>query len=304
MKGIKTIVILIAIGLVVGAVFAFQNFMNEESTEFGSWGQQIIFEFEDGSSEPLGGSLLSFIHEGKTVVGITYILSAKATGTGYNAIEIDLSNYVVSWIFTAGTTGGLCTWQDSAGSGGQTDEFIIKTIDVNSQWDDILNIGHSADSLIAPLGYGFYTFNIKPAGSIRYRADGEIWVDVPLPSKMSADVEVKDDRTLVVDFDQGSYYESETDDAWMWDLEYIGDDWTEITFTQEQIDCCTSDTPVDVFSSIDSYWDFVFEDGTWKNFWYNQADPSMNGGTLQHIQPGIVYFIHVTQDCTLIINKC
>jgi len=90
--------------------------------------------------------------------------------------------------------------------------------------------------------------------------------------------------------------------SWTWELSASGDGWNTISFTQSQIDTCASDSPLDVLESIDSYWDFVFEDGTWKNYWYNQDNPSMNGGTLQHIQPDIDYLIHVTQDCTLTIG--
>jgi len=86
---------------------------------------------------------------------------------------------------------------------------------------------------------------------------------------------------------------------WEWQLT---EGWNQITFTQAQIDACDSDSPPDVLVSIDPYWDFIFEDGTRKNFWWNQEDPSMDGGTLQNIKPNILYHINVTQDCVLIIS--
>ena len=86
---------------------------------------------------------------------------------------------------------------------------------------------------------------------------------------------------------------------WTWELMIGEDGWNEVTFTQEQIDCCSSDSPVDVLSSISDYWSYVFEDGTYTNYHNGHA-----GNSLHHIQPGILYFVHVIQDCTLTINKC
>ena len=199
---ITIIAAIVIILIIAGSVLAFQEGLKEEITDFGSWGQQIYFEFEDGSVENFEGSLLSFLHDGKTVTSITYILGAKATGTGYNNIEIDLSNYVLSWMFTPDSGMGACTWQDSVGAGDQKDEFAITTIAVDGQWNEILNIYHTPDQLTQYLTYGLYIFEVRTGGSLRYRADGEAWIDVPLPEDLSANIEIKDDRTITVIFDQ------------------------------------------------------------------------------------------------------
>ena len=77
-----------------------------------------------------------------------------------------------------------------------------------------------------------------------------------------------------------------------WEIELV-EGWNdEVEFTQEQINACASDNPVDVLSSIDAHWDFIFDDEG-QNYWYNQANPSQNGGTLQHILPLENYRIHI-----------
>lgn len=98
--------------------------------------------------------------------------------------------------------------------------------------------------------------------------------------------------------------EDETDDYWTWEL--VGDPYSnnEITFTAEQLACCQNDNPVVVFSSIDPYWDFIYEYATQKNYMYNQENPDHNGGNLQHIEPDMLYYIYITQDCVLKIRKC
>ena len=96
---------------------------------------------------------------------------------------------------------------------------------------------------------------------------------------------------------------TETDaESWTWELLVGGDGWNVITFTQQQISCCASDSPEDVFNSIDAFYDYVFEEETWYNYWNDINNGG--GGTLQHIQPNTIYRISVSQDCTLTINKC
>ncbi len=90
----------------------------------------------------------------------------------------------------------------------------------------------------------------------------------------------------------------ETDESWTWDL-FLGEDrWNEITFTQAQINACDSDSPEDVFASIEPYRVSVFEEGTWINHHFGYL-----GNTLHHILPNTLYHIHVTQDCTLTIGE-
>lgn len=96
-------------------------------------------------------------------------------------------------------------------------------------------------------------------------------------------------------------YGVETSSSWTWDLEA---GWNAIVFAQVQINACSSDNPVDVLTSIDSYWDFIFDhNAPSNNYWYNQPNPNSNGGPLQHLNADTDYDLHVIQDCTLVIEK-
>ena len=60
-----------------------------------------------------------------------------------------------------------------------------------------------------------------------------------------------------------------------------------------------------VLASIDPYYDFVFEVGTWDNFWWNQEDENLNGGTLDIIELDGWYYIHMTESARFYIdNNC
>lgn len=94
---------------------------------------------------------------------------------------------------------------------------------------------------------------------------------------------------------------TETDaESWTWELLASGTGRTMITFTQQQISCCDSDSPEDVFESITGYIINVYEDGTW-DVWDIDLPQS---GSLKTVEPGVIYHTKVTQDCTLTINKC
>ena len=101
----------------------------------------------------------------------------------------------------------------------------------------------------------------------------------------------------------GGYYPPGNGGSQFWEW-HLTKEWNVVTFTQFQLICCDSDNPVDVLSSIDSYWHFIFEDVTWDSYWHNIGGEYGEGGTLQHIKPGILYYIEVSANCTLMIQKC
>lgn len=89
--------------------------------------------------------------------------------------------------------------------------------------------------------------------------------------------------------------EEEEAEYWTWE---IAEGWNDVTFTEEQIDDCISDGPEDVFDSISTNIDAVFEDGTWDNW-----RPNEGGNSLSTITPGNIYKIHALESCTLKIEK-
>ena len=174
--------------------------------------------------------------DNKEVVAINYVLSAKASGVGYNDVEIDLSNYVLSWNFRDIDTSTIVyTWEDSAASGDYSFYFADTTISVDNNWYVLLSIRYETDFLAPPIiPYGFYTLEIDPSGSISYSPDGEPDINAVLPSKISVQVEINDDRTLTVDFNQDVLYTTLHE---RYDVDgntnhwFCGDTWRGQTFT-------------------------------------------------------------------------
>jgi hypothetical protein len=97
--------------------------------------------------------------------------------------------------------------------------------------------------------------------------------------------------------------EDEGEEAGTWNL---NEGWNEVIFTQGNLNAVGSDNVEEVFASIDHdcILNYVFEDGTWDNFWFcDDSDPQgSRGGTLQTIHPGVTYHVAVSQDCTLTIT--
>lgn len=78
---------------------------------------------------------------------------------------------------------------------------------------------------------------------------------------------------------------------------HLNQGWNNIVYHQNMLDTFYNKDPVTVLNDIDPYWTFMFEHETLKNYWYNQEDPSQNGGTLQHVQNNVLYYVHVSEDC-------
>jgi len=79
--------------------------------------------------------------------------------------------------------------------------------------------------------------------------------------------------------------------------------WNRIVYHQNQLDTFSNDDPVTVLSSIDPYWGFIFDgENLNDNYWYNQPEEYMNGGSLQHVKDNVLYLVHVIQDCDYTIN--
>ena len=87
--------------------------------------------------------------------------------------------------------------------------------------------------------------------------------------------------------------------GYTWNLK---EGWNDIIFEQKHLDAVGSSHPEDVFKSIDHdcILNYVFEEGTWKNYWFcDENNPGSRGGTLQEIKPGVIYKVKVSQDCIL-----
>lgn len=199
-------IIIIAVGIVIIMLVAVALLMFstsaywEEETGFGAWGQDIILEYVDGETQSLkilaDNPLSSVYLGGREVKGMYYHLSAKAEGTGYSNVELDLSNYNIKYRFRTGNS--------------IIDDYTLDpssstvTVPVNGQWKEIIK-HRSTPNQFAP-GYttvdpGTYTIDVAPTGRIRYNPDGEGWQDAPIPSTITINVEIRDDKSLTITFD-------------------------------------------------------------------------------------------------------
>lgn len=96
----------------------------------------------------------------------------------------------------------------------------------------------------------------------------------------------------------GYFYFQDTDgeNGWTWELK-TGES-TNITITQEMIDCVGSDEIEDIFTSVYEYLTVIYyydetQDDNWRS-WYKYR--TIND--LTAIVPGL-YYVYVSQDCTL-----
>jgi len=81
----------------------------ETETVFGAWGEEIIIEYEDGSTESLKllqmkSEPLKLLYGGKSVNTINYRLTAMADGEGYDEACIKVTNLVFELKIYKGTT--------------------------------------------------------------------------------------------------------------------------------------------------------------------------------------------------------
>lgn len=269
-----------------------------EPAEFGKWGTKITLNYKDGTSDVLTNSLDQlniFQKDDKDIESIQYGLYSKATSNKLQEYKIDASDLIISWII-----GDWSAYQDSAGAGPHKSQFVEKTFPISGEWDTIIEITRDTQSLsLDRFDPGTYTFKLRPQGELRYKpVNGGDWKTTTLPSGVSVQIEIVDDTTFNIDFSEGVDYT--TQEYWTWELYQNKDN--VVSFTQEQINDCNSDSPEDVFASLiadgaGEFW--VFEQSTWLN--WNSAD---SGGTLMEIQPDVDYYVSdLDGDYTLRIPK-
>ncbi len=213
----KQIIIgVIVCGIIIGAVILLW-FLGvgvadkfETETEFGSLGQEIIFEYTDGSLESLKKKVdipvMKMTVNDNEVKGMYYVLSGKASGTGTSNVIVDIGSYkyTIEQRYTSGEY-----VQESVVWPKNFETTTKKTIPVNNVWTQITRIHNSKDMIIRQvLGIdiiGRYTITIIPGGSLRYSLDdGLTWEDGSLPGEISFDCEVTNPQgSIIVSFESG-----------------------------------------------------------------------------------------------------
>lgn len=300
----KIIMVIIVVAIVILAIVAvaytvLSDSIWEDDTDFGNWGQEIILEYADGSSEPLKPlSLFSLMYDGKTLAAIRYRLSAKASGVGYDYAEIDLESYSLQITITGHESPPFVHEFTVNG-------FVTYDIGMNNEWYTITNERIDAD-LFDPNGetlpIGLYTITITPTGSIFYRGfmvGRTGWGDVmpaTLPSIIYFDIDKDSSKTLSVEVENDIGTEHSD---WSWSL--VAAYQTEIHIPQVAISCVGSNVPEVLFASIADNIECVFQyHGSTLLSWC----PGRPHNTLDHIWADVTVYISVYADCMFIIESC
>jgi len=175
--GIITILILVIVVIFI----AFPPDPIPSPTSFGEWGQEIIVEFNDGSTESLNQILrfpLAVRHSGKPVSTITYKLSGRTRNEGQKDVEIDISAFYID-VLTKNSGGTVNTVKiESSG-----DISLLG----DGQWHTIWQSTEKCDvNLFFPysLTDGEYDINWMPSGIIKSSTDGIKWISEDLPGNI------------------------------------------------------------------------------------------------------------------------
>lgn len=170
----------------------------------GEWGQEIIIGYADGNSESLKTVVdnplraLSVNVGGQEVEYIQYLLKGKATGEGYTYVNVDISDYVVTWELKDGST-VVNTWT----SYGSQQPTPIRPLAVDGAWHTMFSVTNVVENIVpSSLAPGFYTLYLVPSGSLSYEKD-ETWITADLPDTISFEVEVVSGGWLEVSFSSG-----------------------------------------------------------------------------------------------------
>ena len=166
----------------------------------GSWGQEIIIEYADGTTGSLKlacDAPLSIWSGDREIRGIHYILNAKAEGIGYSNIAYDVTGFGYTYEATDGSNTN--TWSVSCSGYSLTDR------PVDGQWHQLIRHYTSVDDIILDtFSPGDYTVTVTSSGNIKYSADGEPQVTVTtLPDTISFTLLVKQDKSISVSFSSG-----------------------------------------------------------------------------------------------------
>jgi len=175
---IVAVIVVVIVTLAVVAIALLPPEPVTTPTSFGDWGQELVVEFADGSTESLNQILrfpLAVGYSGKTVSTITYKLSGKTINEGQGDVEIDLSAFYID---------ALTKEQNDTVNTVKIDGSGYASIQDDGQWHTVWQSTVKCDAnLFFPcsLGAGEYDMHWMPKGIITSSTDGIEWITEPLP---------------------------------------------------------------------------------------------------------------------------
>jgi len=176
----------------------------------GSWKEEVIVKYKDGTTDSLmvlGQGPLAVNYGDKEIESVTYTLSAKATGQGYEECEIDMTNVMVDEsIYYNGPNGGRADlqYQKAHGfsetvsvpvNGEKKDLFSVETVVDDPQLSSTY-IGASDEGKYQVI----YTLDsLTATAHVPYRgvtdSSNSAWNNVGLPDGITVSIEVSSDAT-------------------------------------------------------------------------------------------------------------
>jgi len=182
------IVLLLAIGGVVYFMYSGAGASYwETKNEFGTWEEEILIEFEDGSTESLkilqdrqSTPLTWTKYNGQTFVEATYIMKARATGEGYGGVEVDATDLEITGDIEGAIAGQGSNFGTKNGELGE--RFTVAEVSLPI-W--AMAVGMQLED-------GTYQASFDIDGSMRYRGVDPTgnWNSVSLPDDRSFNFQV------------------------------------------------------------------------------------------------------------------
>ena len=180
MKIIPIVLVIILIVVVGGIIFYLESTSAGRETSSGwsssdsagstagQWGTELIATYTDGSTSAL--KILGFNLGGEEVAYITFKLSTRINGTGFNNCSVDLSGFYVS--VELRDIDGLNIWDSSVEYGN------VSTVPLDGEWHYVYEIMVTASDF--DLDPNSYELEFSPTGNIfiqglpdgvRYKSD-------------------------------------------------------------------------------------------------------------------------------------
>ena len=200
-KVVPIIAIVIVVILIVAGIAIYFYYVSgsdnywETKNEFGSWGQEILLEFDDHSVKSVkslaDNEILNVYYAGEKIIGYQYKLKGKASGSGWDSVEVDTNNYVIT-VNSKDDSGNV--YHSHAHSFTAVNSFAV-----DSQWHSVCSVSGGITNVFPDtMSPGIYTMTFVPSGSLKYiGSPGGNWETGTLPASVSLRVEVQSDQGVL-----------------------------------------------------------------------------------------------------------